>query len=188
MHDCPKQAAGETLFLLIFQLTSFSPVSWWKLCLSYLLLVTSLTLCSNMVIRIWVTKSASWQIIARHTYRKFLCVATDLVVGTIMDPVSVAFHTSKGLQLNIVDIKILHILYFILCRYGQICGRIIASEVQNNGYLQARYFNIPLNLAGGTRVFFCIVPTRIYILLLYICKYCCSQHVWGYHLCSCRNT
>ena len=115
MHDCPKQAAGETLFLLIFQLTSFSPVSWWKLCLSYLLLVTSLTLCSNMVIRIWVTKSASWQIIARHTYRKFLCVATDLVVGTIMDPVSVAFHTSKGLQLNIVDIKILHILYFILC-------------------------------------------------------------------------
>ncbi|RMX58253.1 hypothetical protein pdam_00000085 [Pocillopora damicornis] len=42
-------------------------------------------------------------------------VATDLVVGTIMDPVSVAFHTSKGLQLNIVDIEILDILYFILC-------------------------------------------------------------------------
>ena len=126
----------------------------------------------------------------KRSFNYFLSslVATDLVVGTIMDPVSVAFHTSKGLQLNIVDIKILHILYFILCRYGQICGRIIASEVQNNCYLQARYFNIPLNLAGGTRVFFCIVPTRIYILLLYICKYCCSQHVWGYHLCSCRNT
>ena len=42
-------------------------------------------------------------------------MATDLVVGTIMDPVSVAFHTSKGLQLNIVDIEILDILYFILC-------------------------------------------------------------------------
>ena len=39
---------------------------------------------------------------------------TDLVVGTIMDPVSVAFHTSEALQLDIVDIKILHILYFIL--------------------------------------------------------------------------
>ena len=38
---------------------------------------------------------------------------TDLVVGTIMDPVSVAFHTSEALQLDIVDIKILHILYFI---------------------------------------------------------------------------
>ena len=77
----------------------------------------------------------------KRSFNYFLSslVATDLVVGTIMDPVSVAFHTSKGLQLNIVDIKILHILYFILCRYGQICGRIIASEVQNNGYLQARY-------------------------------------------------
>ena len=41
--------------------------------------------------------------------------STDLVVGTIMDSVSVAFRISEGLQLNIVDIKILHILYFILC-------------------------------------------------------------------------
>ena len=40
--------------------------------------------------------------------------ATDLVVGTIMDPVSVAFHTTEALQLDSVDIKILHILYFIL--------------------------------------------------------------------------
>ena len=40
-------------------------------------------------------------------------IFTDLVVRTIMDPVSFAFHTSEGLQLNIVDIKILHILYFI---------------------------------------------------------------------------
>ena len=71
---------------------------------------------------------------------------------------------------------------------GQICGRIIASEVQNNGYLQARYFNIPVNLVGSTRVFFCILPTRIYILILHFCKHCCSQHVWGSHLCSCRNT
>ena len=124
--------------------------------------------------------------------------STDLVVGTIMDSVSVAFRISEGLQLNIVDIKILHILYFIFMRgvyfnthgtyRGEICGRIIASEVQNNGYLQARYFNIPVNLVGSTRVFFCILPTRIYILLLHFCKYCCSQHVWGSHLCSCRNT
>ena len=67
-----------------------------------------------------------------------------------MDPVSVAFHTSKGLQLNIVDIEILDILYFLHFMHGvyfnthgtyrgEICGRIIASEVQNNGYLQARY-------------------------------------------------
>ena len=40
--------------------------------------------------------------------------STDLVVGKIMDSVSVAFRISEGLQLNIVDIKILHILYFIL--------------------------------------------------------------------------
>ena len=71
---------------------------------------------------------------------------------------------------------------------GQICGSIIASEVKNNGYLQARYFNIPVNLVGSTRVFFCILPTRIYILLLHFCKHCCSQHVWSSHLCSCRNT
>ena len=32
-----------------------------------------------------------------------------------MDPVSVAFHISERLQLDIVDIKILRILYFILC-------------------------------------------------------------------------
>ena len=75
----------------------------------------------------------------KRSFNYFLSslVATDLVVGTIMDPVSVAFHTSKGLQLNIVDIKILHILYFVHGVYfnthgtyrGEICGRIIASEV-----------------------------------------------------------
>ena len=41
--------------------------------------------------------------------------ATDLIVGTILDPVSVAFHTSEALQLHSVDIKIFHTLYFILC-------------------------------------------------------------------------
>ena len=90
--------------------------------------------------------------------------ATDLVVGTIMDPVSVAFYTSEALQLDIVDIKnFAHFgLYFAHGVYfnthgiyrGQICGSIIASEVKNDGYLQARYFNIPVNLVGSTRVFF----------------------------------
>ena len=49
----------------------------------------------------------------RENENCFSCRATDLVVRTIMDPVSVAFHTSEGLQLNIVDIKILRIIYFI---------------------------------------------------------------------------
>jgi hypothetical protein len=44
-----------------------------------------------------------------------LCLAmTDLLVGILMDPVSVIFHLSEALKINLVDIRILHILYFIL--------------------------------------------------------------------------
>ena len=39
---------------------------------------------------------------------------TDLLVGILMDPVSVVYHISEALQLSIVDIRILHIFYFIL--------------------------------------------------------------------------
>ena len=118
----------------------------------------------------------------------------DLVVGTI---VSCFSHQRRASTKHRRYQNLAHfILYFVHGVYfnthgtyrGEICGRIIASEVQNSGYLQARYFNIPVNLVGSIRVFFCILPTRIYILLLHSCKHCCSQHVWGYHLCSCRNT
>ena len=124
--------------------------------------------------------------------------STNLVVGTIMDSVSVAFRISKGLQLNIVDIKILHILYFILCtasililmahtveRYVAVSSPVLLywrwySRIWSTKQWlpPSALFNIPVNLVGSTRVFFCILPTRIYILLLHFYKYCCSQHVW----------
>ena len=70
----------------------------------------------NFLVCLTIIKDPFRNLKAPFNYFLFLSLAsTDLVVGMIMDPVSVAFHISEGLQLNIVDIKILHILYFILC-------------------------------------------------------------------------
>ena len=70
----------------------------------------------NFLVCLTIMKDPFRNLKAPFNYFLFLSLAsTDLVVGMIMDPVSVAFHISEGLRLNIVDIKILHILYFILC-------------------------------------------------------------------------
>ena len=69
----------------------------------------------NFLVCLAIIKDPFGNLKTPFNYFLLSLASTDLVVGTIMDSVSVAFRISEGLQLNIVDIKILHILYFILC-------------------------------------------------------------------------
>ena len=82
---------------------------------SFSVFLIILTIPGNFLICLAIIKDPFRNLKTPFNYFLLSLATTDLVVGTIMDPVSVAFHTSEGLQLNIVDIKILHILYFILC-------------------------------------------------------------------------
>ena len=82
---------------------------------SFSVFLMILTIPGNFLICLAIIKDPFRNLKTPFNYFLLSLAATDLVVGTIMDPVSVAFHTSEALQLDIVDIKILHILYFILC-------------------------------------------------------------------------
>ena len=82
---------------------------------SFSVFLIILTIPGNFLICLAIIKDPFRNLKTPFNYFLLSLATTDLVVGTIMDPVSVAFHTSEALQLDIVDIKILHILYFILC-------------------------------------------------------------------------
>ena len=81
---------------------------------SFSVFLTLLTIPGNLLVCLAIIKDPFRNLKTPFNYFLLSLAATDLVVGAIMDPVSVAFHISEALQLDIVDIKILHILYFIL--------------------------------------------------------------------------
>ena len=82
---------------------------------SFPLFLIILPIPGNFLVCLAIIKDPFRNLKTPFNYFLLSLASTDLVVGTIMDSVSVAFRISKGLQLNIVDIKILHMLYFILC-------------------------------------------------------------------------
>ena len=54
---------------------------------------------------------------------------TDLAVGVILDLVQVAYHIDEALQLNVVDIKILHIFYLTLYNNPSYSRNLIGSRL-----------------------------------------------------------
>ena len=73
-----------------------------------------LTIPGNFLVCLAIIRDPFRDLKTPFNYLLFSLAGTDLLVGAVMDPVSVAFHISEALQLDVVDIKVLHIFYFIL--------------------------------------------------------------------------
>ncbi|XP_074633765.1 adrenocorticotropic hormone receptor-like [Acropora palmata] len=76
--------------------------------------LTLITVPGNFLVCIAIIKDPFRNLKTPFHYFLLSLAATDFMVGSFMDPVSAVFHFGEGLQSKVVDIKILHILYFIL--------------------------------------------------------------------------
>ena len=81
---------------------------------SFSVFLAILTIPGNFLVCLAIIKDPFRNLKTPFNYFLLSLAGTDLLVGAIMDPVSVAFHINEALQLNVVDIKVLHIFYFIL--------------------------------------------------------------------------
>ncbi|XP_068691970.1 adenosine receptor A1-like [Montipora foliosa] len=81
---------------------------------SFSVFLALITIPGNLLVCIAIIKDPFRNLKTPFHYFLLSLAATDLIVGTLMDPVSAIYHIGEGLQSDIVDIKILHILYFIL--------------------------------------------------------------------------
>ncbi|KAJ7370929.1 hypothetical protein OS493_029004 [Desmophyllum pertusum] len=76
--------------------------------------LTLLTIPGNFLVCLAIIKDPFRNLKTPFNYFLLSLAGTDLLVGAVMDPLSFAYHLYEALQINAVDIKILHILYFIL--------------------------------------------------------------------------
>ena len=77
----------------------------------FLILVT---VPENFLVCLAIIKDPFRNLKTPFNYFLLSLAATDLAVGAILDPIAVAYHIDEALQLNVVDIKVLHMFYFIL--------------------------------------------------------------------------
>ena len=87
-------------------------LSYFTASLSVLLAI--ITILGNFLVCLAIIKDPFRNLKTPFNYLLLSLAATDLAVGAIMDPIAAAYHIDEALQLNVVDIKILHIFYFIL--------------------------------------------------------------------------
>ena len=73
------------------------------------------TIPGNFLVCLAVLKDPFHELRTPFNYLLFSLAAADLIVGVVMDPISAAFHFGEGLKLDLLDIRVLHILYFIVC-------------------------------------------------------------------------
>lgn len=174
---------------------------------SFSVFLTILTIPGNFLVCLAIINDPFRNFKTPFNYFLMSLAATDLVVGTMMDPVSVALQTSEALQLDFLNskvarilyfIKILHILYFILCtasiltlmaltvdRYMAVSSPV---KYKNNvTFKWAIATSIPFRWQRWSFPFLYFELGFIFYSFIFE-KRCCSQHVWGSHLCSCRNT
>ena len=72
------------------------------------------TVPGNCLVCLAIIKDPFRNLKTPFNYFMLSLAATDLAVGAILDPIAVAYHIDEALQINVVDIKILHIFYFTL--------------------------------------------------------------------------
>ena len=99
LHECdivlpPKSLSYFTAFFSVF--------------------LALVTIPGNLLVCLAIVKDPYRNLKTPFNYFLLSLAGTDLLVGVIMDPLAVAYHISEALQLNAMNIKILHILYFIL--------------------------------------------------------------------------
>ena len=73
-----------------------------------------LTIPGNFLVCLAIIKDPFRNLKTPFNYFLLSLAGTDLLMGAIMEPVSVAFHLNEALQLNVVDIEVLHMFYVIL--------------------------------------------------------------------------
>ena len=90
------------------------PVQLSYLTASVSVFLTLITIPGNLLVCLAIIRDPFKNLRSPFNYFLLSLAATDLAVGVLMDPVSAIYHTSEGLQMDIVKIEILHVLYFIL--------------------------------------------------------------------------
>ncbi|XP_078365206.1 adenosine receptor A1-like [Oculina patagonica] len=81
---------------------------------SFSVFLALVTIPGNFLVCLAIIKDPFRNLKTPFNYFLLSLAMTDLMVGALLDTVSVAFHIDEALQLNVVDIKILHMFYFIL--------------------------------------------------------------------------
>ena len=77
--------------------------------------LTIVTIPGNFLVCVAIVRDPFRELRTPFSFLLLSLAVTDLLVGAVMDPISAVYHLSEGLQLALVDIWILHIVYFILC-------------------------------------------------------------------------
>ena len=90
-----------------------SPTSLSYFTAFFSIFLALVTVPGNFLVCLAIIKDPFRNLKTPFNYFLLSLTATDLVVGAIMDPFAAAFHLYEALQLNVLDIKILHSLYFI---------------------------------------------------------------------------
>ena len=81
---------------------------------SFSIFLALVTVPGNLLVCLAIIKDPFRNLKTPFNYFLLSLAGTDLLVGGILDPISTAFHIDEGLRRNVVNIKILHIFYFIL--------------------------------------------------------------------------
>ncbi|XP_068694786.1 adenosine receptor A1-like [Montipora foliosa] len=80
---------------------------------SFSVFLALITIPGNLLVCIAIIKDPFRNLKTPFHYFLLSLAATDLIVGILVDPISAIHHIGEGLQSDIVNQKILHILYFI---------------------------------------------------------------------------
>ena len=90
-----------------------SPTSLSYFTAFFSIFLALVTVPGNFLVCLAIIKDPFRNLKTPFNYFLLSLTATDLVVGAVIDPFAAAFHFYEALQLNVLDIKILHSLYFI---------------------------------------------------------------------------